>query len=969
MIRTGYSFNFAVGHVAEVVDRIKEIGWEAAPISDRCSTFGYVNWDKATSKAGLRPVFGVELAVVPKLSDSPKKGQNRTSPDYWKFYATSEVRGINDLVHKATSNPGAKQEPSLTYREALGASGVVKVAGERLILDELPDELPDDFYFGVSPATPIGLFRLARRRGLKPIACQDNLYPRASDKNLYRVTVFDRWTKTSNAQTYPQHILSDEEWLAAVSHHEDFDADEAILRRDLLLSTCQAKLKKATLLSPEKNMSLREACEVGAAKLGVDLTNHVYSERLDKELLLIAEKRFEDYFFIIADAVQWARQRMVVGPARGSSCGSLVCYLLEITTIDPIPYDLVFERFIDSTRPDLPDVDIDFSDANRHLVFEYVEQRYGKHRVARLGTVGTFQPKSAMKKIAVSLRVPDNFVEEVSNVVIKRAMGDSRATATLEDTFKTTDPGKRMMELYPDMMMATRLEDHPSNAGQHAAGIVMTDDSILNYVAVDARTGATMCDKYDAEHLNLLKIDALGLIQLSTFERVLELIGQRPVSGWLETIPLDDRKAFDVLNQNHFAGLFQFQPGSALARLCKDMTHDSGGTAFNSVEDLIALTALVRPGPLASGGTSTWIKRKLGQEPVRHFDPAFEPYMGDTYGIAVYQEQVMRIGREVGDLSWEDVNSLRRAMSKSYGKEFFDKYGDPWKRAAIAKGIPEEAANRMWDHMCSFGAMGFNKAHAVAYGLVSYWSCYLKAHYPVEFAAATLDAESDVSQQIIVLRELAKEGVTYVPVDPERSTARWEIATKPDGTKYLVGPLTSVVGMGPVRVGNVLDARRRQAPLPAAEAKILSNPKTKIDSLFPIRDAVSRHLANNPVFNSLPVEERGVDLSSIQVGTPGQPMVFGLVDRLTTTDLNNIIYVTRRNGKRLRGPSVALSVIVHDDTDELMCWVGPEAFETLGKPIVERGRIGRAIYAFKGTIPPNSRRMMRVHSVRYIGEL
>lgn len=955
MIRTGYSFGLAVGHVAEVTDCVKEVGWSAAPLADRCSSFGYVTWTKAAESKGLRPVYGVELAVVPQLVDSPRRGSAKSSPDYWKFYAVGDVRPIHDLIHRATSNPGAKQEPSLLYRHALDAVGVVKVSGERLILDELPERLPDDYFFGVSQATPIGLARAASRRGLPALACQDNLYPRLGDRELYRVVVGDR----SSVQTYPQHILSDEEWLRATAHHGDLS--EAVRRRDEVLASCQAKLRRATLLSPQKNSTLREACEEGAKKLGTDLGDKVYRERLDRELALIAEKKFEDYFFILADAIQWARRRMVVGPARGSSCGSLVCYLLEITTIDPIPYDLVFERFIDSTRPDLPDVDVDFSDARRHLVFEYVEQKYGRDRVARLGTVGTFQPKSALNRAGASLRVPKGVVDEVANVVIKRAMGDSRATATLEDTLATTDPGRRMMERYPEMAIACRMEDHPSNAGQHAAGIVMTDDSILNYVAVDARTGATMCDKYDAEYLNLLKVDALGLIQLSTFERVLELIGEESVSGWLEELPLDDPAAFEVINKNHFAGLFQFQPGSALARLCKDMTHDSGGKAFSSIDDLIALTALVRPGPLSSGGTSTWIKRKLGQEPTRHFHEAFEPYLGDTYGIAVYQEQVMRIGREVGDLSWEDVNALRRAMSKSYGKEFFDRYGDPWKAAAVAKGVPQDAADRMWDHMCSFGAMGFNKAHAVAYGVVSYWSCYLKAHYPVEFAAATLDAETDPSQQVIILRELAQEGVSYVPVDPERSTDRWEIATRGDGTKYLVGPLTNVVGMGPVRVGNVLDARRRGLPLPAAEAKILANPRTKIDSLFPIREAVARA--------EFKTASAPVDLRDIQVGVEGEVTVFGLVDRLTTTDLNNIIYVTRRGGRRLFGPSMALSVIVHDDTDELMCWVPPDLFDSIGKPIVERGRVGRAIYAFKGTVPSNSRRMLRVSKVLYLCEI
>src|SRR5262249_2542081 len=221
--------------------------------------------------------------------------------------------------------------------------------------------------------------------------------------------------------------------------------------RDTILDFCTAQLVQADLLAPEKTKTLREMCVEGAARVGCDLSRPVYAARLDKELAMIEEKQFADYFYILAELIGWSKQRMSVGPARGSSCGSLVCYLLDITAIDPIPFDLVFERFIDVNRADLPDVDVDFSDVHREKAFDHMMEVYGRDHVARLGTVGTYQPKSAMNQCAISLRVPQAVVDDVSNVIIQRNMGDSRAGSTLIDTLEGTDPGKSLLARWPEM--------------------------------------------------------------------------------------------------------------------------------------------------------------------------------------------------------------------------------------------------------------------------------------------------------------------------------------------------------------------------------------------------------------------------------------------------------------------------------------------------------------------------------------
>jgi DNA-directed DNA polymerase III PolC len=692
---------------------------------------------------------------------------------------------------------------------------------------------------------------------------------------------------------------------------------------------------------------------MGAVTLGVDLTNQVYSERLSRELSLIADKKFEDYFFIIADLVAWAKPRMVVGPARGSSCGSLVCYLLGITAIDPIPHGLIFERFIDITRADLPDIDLDFSDANRDQVIAYAEDKYGE-RVARLASVAIFQPKSTLARVGAALKIPTWQVNKVAETAIKRKMGDSRKSSTIADTLVETDAGKEMLRDFPEAMIASRFEGHPDHSGIHAAGLVVTDKPVATYVAIDMRSKTAMCNKYDAEALNLLKIDVLGLTQLSIFERILELIGQEPRSGWLEKIPINDPQAFDVLNKNRYCGIFQFD-ANAMRGLARQIQ-------FDSLDDIIAATALVRPGPLASGSTQMWVDRRAGNSMVTYPHPMLQEYLEETLGVPVYQEQVLKIGRELGDLSWADVTALRKAMSKSLGAEYFSQYGDKWKAVAISKGLPTDVANKFWDDMCQFGAWAFNKAHSVSYAYVSYWCCWLKAHYPVEFAAATLDAEAAPERQIALLRELAEEGIGYVPVDPEFSTDKWE--AREDGR--LLGPLTNIKGIGPKKLATIVEARRLGSPLPTGLIKLLDSPRTAIDSLYPIRDRLKTLYPNG--LEEANIHSTPTPVSCCQPGAEGQKVVIVTPTRLLPKDENEPVKVAKRGGKLLDGPTAALNMFVRDDGDEMFAKIGRWKFPTIGRTVQEEGKLNKVIWALKGVVPETFR-MLDVHMVRKLGYL
>jgi DNA-directed DNA polymerase III PolC len=913
----------AVGHLPEVVARVKAIGWSVAPITDRASTFGFTKWTKLAAKAGLRPIYGVELAVVVEL------GVKKPVTDYWTFIAIDELQPLHDLIGLATDNPG--WEPCLTYPQALNAAGVIKIAGERVQLDQVKGR-PKDFYLSLSPATPK---QLARQNRFRFIANSDNYFPTANDMEFYRITL----GKRAFTQTYPQFILSDAEWRIAVQWVADGKMqNDALANRNKVFTRCRAVMRHATLLRPQRPQTLRAMCEAGAVRTGVDLSDRIYKDRLDRELALIEEKQFADYFYVIADMVNWAKARMIVGPARGSSCGSLVCYLLNITTIDPIPYGLLFERFIDTNRTDLPDIDIDFSDQRRQLVFDYAEQKYGAAHVARLGTVGMFMPRSALKATGIALKIPIWMVDRTLDSVVERSSGDSRAMLALEDTLVGTDAGKKLLAEFPEATIAGRLEGHPNNASQHAAGIVLTQEPINNYVAVDRRTKSAMVDKKDAEDLNLLKIDALGLTQLSIFERTLQLIDKPDISGWLEKLPLDDPTAFEVLNKGHFAGVFQFN-GGALQSLAKQVK-------IKHVEDIISITALARPGPMATGGAHSWVRRKNGQEEVSTMHPMLTQLTQDTYGVVVYQEQVMNVVRHMGQFSWDDTSAIRKAMSGRLGNEFFERYRLNFLKGAKANDINEATAEAIWKHINTMGSWAFNRSHAVAYGLVSYWCCYLKAHHPLEFAAATLDAENDPQKQIAILRELKSEGVDYVAVDADHSIDRW-VAVKKGNAATLVGPLTAIKGIGPATVQEILACRKDGKPLRATLVKRLATAKTEIDSLTPIADAIARL---HPDFIASKIVSRPWPVRTVQCGVDGEVMILGLARKIAPKDENEAVNIAKRSGKVLYGPTKAVNLFFLDDTDEIFAKISRFNYERLGKEVVERGRAGEALYAVKGQV-------------------
>lgn len=907
-LRTEHSYRFAVGQLSEVLSCISA---PRAAITDRSGTWGHVKWAKACKDAGKVPIFGAEIAVVADMETREKQDT------CWMVFLARNNKGLRELNELMTlATEYFYFYPRLDYGQLEKISeNVFILSGANPNVALVPKGLKT-FYVELNELTSPNSFSLK----YPLVATFDNLYPRPEDRQLYEVIVGEQ----RQMSTVPRHILSVWDWLAVNGPRQAIDVANQIAEQ------CNADLPQATLVKPKVKKTLRQMCLDGAITRKLDVTlNRQYKKRLETELSLIKEKEFEDYFFVVADMINWAKERMFVGPARGSSCGSLVCYLIGITDIDPIPYDLLFERFIDINRKDLPDIDIDFADDKRELVFEYLREKYGHDQVTRLGTVNVFKAKSALGDCAKELSVPLWEIQDLKNSIIERSSGDSRATFCILDTFEQLESGRNILAKYPELRLSARMEGHARHTGMHAAAIIVTAKPITNYCAVNLKTGTAMLDKKDAEKLNLLKIDALGLRTLSVLDDALVAVGKS--REWLRAYPHDDPKTFAIINAKHFAGIFQFE-GYALQSVSKQFK-------VENFEDVAALTALARPGPLSSGGTTNWLKRRTGVEKAKYVHPMTKEFTKGTYGVVVYQEQVMKIAREIGNMSWNDVSALRIIMAKTLGIEYFNTFWDKFKEGALANGIEEEQAKAIWDDICTMGSWAFNRAHSIAYGHISYYCLVMKANFPLEFAAACLRNAKDDDQSIKILRELTMEGFKYRPFDRKLSALNW---TTNEGV--LIGGITAIKGVGPALAASILRKRSNGQAFTPREEKLLSEGTTPWDRVFECAERWGHIVASPEKYN---VESVIRTIGDMEQDTSEVFVFIAKIIEKNLRDHNEVKSIEKRGGRRIADPTVFLNLTLEDDTGSIPATVNRFDYPEWGLPIVEHGKVGDW-YLWKG---------------------
>lgn len=916
-LRTEYSLGRAFGRVDQVLEAA---GGTAAAITDN-GTWGHTQWAKAAAKRKIKPLFGVEVAVVPDIT------KREHQPTALMALIARRSAGLSEMYRLVTlANENFYYMPRLDYHTINAVSDdLIILSGANADLDRLKWTRPYCFV-EMNPSAPMWNARVAKMKGLTRVVCADNLYPSTKDRQAYEIVAF----RQRQDRTTTQHIPDEDELRMLIP----MAGDEDFLNTERIAAECDAVLPRAQMVRFPNPRPLREMCLEGAARRGLPIHNGqmadaTYQARLDRELAMIEEKQFHDYFYVIADLVQYAKQHMLVGPARGSSCGSLVCYLLAITDVDPIVHDLMFERFIDINRADLPDIDIDFQDTRREMVYEYLQAKYGADRVGRIGTVLRYKAKSALGDVAKALRIPEWEIKDVKGAMIERSSGDARAQYCVMDTLETMEKGKELVKKYPKLALAGVIEGHATTSGKHAAGMIVTEHPLTNYCAI-GRDGTAQIDKKDAEQLNILKIDALGLRTLSVLQDCLDQIGKD--RDWLVRYPLDDAEAFEVFNAERWTGIFQYE-GLALQLLARQMK-------IHDINDVIAITALARPGPLHCGAATEYVERRVGKAPVVYIHPLAEPICQSTYGTIIYQEQVMAIGRAIGQLTWEEVSELRKAMSKSLGEEFFNQYWERFKVGADANGIESGEARRIWDKMCTFGSWAFNKSHAVAYGLISYWCAVLKAHWPLEYAAACLRSSDDETSGTLLLRELVREGYTYQAVDPDRSSLTWSVING-----QLIGGLTTIKGMGPKKAEEVLRRRKHKMPLTPGLLKMLTNPVTPYDDLFPAESRFGDLYRNPRAHNIL-----SGPVSLIRdIHDPGEYVFIGRLLVKNLRDMNEYQSVVKRNGRLIKRNNLFLILTVEDDTGNISCRIDRYKFKALGKPIVENAKEGDW-FLWKGAI-------------------
>ena len=674
--------------------------------------------------------------------------------------------------------------------------------------------------------------------------------------------------------------------------------------------------------------NLRTLCKEGAERLGLQM-NNTYLERVERELSMIEEKGYEDYFLLVADMLRYANKHMLVGPSRGSSAGSLVCYLTDITKIDPLKYDLLFERFIDINRFDLPDIDIDFPDSKRHMVIDYLHRKYGEDNVKNLANVNRLKAKSAIDLFGMGLSIPKGECDTVKNAMIERSAGDARNAMCIADTFNDTDPGKEFIANHPQMGLVSRIENHAQHAGKHAAGIIVSNEPLINYGGVNSRDGVIMLDKRDAEDINLLKIDCLGLTTLSILEDAAELSGKK--RDFYYSLPLDDEATFKIFSDGRLNGIFQFE-GQALKMLTKSIH-------VTEFDDLVAITALARPGALRSGGAAKFAKRKIGDEKPVYFGEKHQKITEPTMGIMVYQEQMMFLAKELADFSWMEISDMRKAASKSLGDDYFSKYEEKFiKNCQSFSGMTADEADAVWKDIQHAGSWIFNKSHAVAYSMLSYYTAYMKAHHQIEFYAASLNHARDDDSALRILRDgYENDGIRYTPVDPDLSEAKWTVV---DGE--LLGGLCNIKGIAEKKAIDIIKRRKTGSYTPGM-LRMLEDPKTNFDILFPTKHLWS-DLFDDPQSMGLslpPTEIRDIE-------EPGEYMVVGrLIDR-NLNDLNEYNKVQKR-GHKLDDNTLYLNIIIEDDHDSIMCSIGRYEYERLnGRKIAQEAKVGEEWYLIRG---------------------
>jgi DNA polymerase-3 subunit alpha len=803
-VHSHYSLLDGLAKIPDLVARAKELGMDSIALTDHGVLYGAIEFYKTAKKAGIKPILGVETYVAPRDRFSKESNER-----YYHLILLCENetgwKNLVKLVSKAHLEgfyyrPRVDKDLLREHHEGLIALSACLGGeiGQTLFADRFDEakkialeyqsifgknnyflEIQKHLHVPDSEKIEPLLVKLSEETDIPLVATQDLHYLRKEDAEYHDILLA---IQTGNK-------LSDDDRLTLKGDDFSMDSPEemaekfahipgALERTGEIAARCNVELELGKVLLPEfpkpdgknANEYLRELITEGLPKkIPPEAQTQEVKDRLEYETGVIEKTGFADYFLIVHDLIHWAKAHGIsVGPGRGSAAGSLVSYVLDITDINPLTYGLLFERFLNPERIQMPDIDIDFADTRRDEVLAYAREKYGEDHVARIITFGTMAARAAIRDAGRAMGYTYGFCDQIAKLIpfnptqgMKEGWLDEclKKVAELRALYETNAEAKKLIDA------ARHLEGVARHASVHACGTVIAKEPLMERVPLQFSPQEkdiiiTQFEMHAIDDIGLLKIDFLGLKNLTIIENTLRLIKElKDVVIDISKIPLDDAKTFELLRHADTTGVFQFE-SSGMRRYMKEIKP-------TELEDLIALVALFRPGPMEL--IPSFIKRKNGEEKITYLHPKLEPILKNTHGIGVYQEQMMQIARDLAGYTLPEADTLRKAIGKKI-KSLLDEQKEKLTNGMIKNGIPPKIAAAIWELFPPFARYGFNKSHAACYALIGYETAYLKANYPEEFMAGLLNAEmNDIERISLLVQEARQSRIEILGPDVNRS--------------------------------------------------------------------------------------------------------------------------------------------------------------------------------------------------------
>jgi DNA polymerase-3 subunit alpha len=841
-VHTQYSILDGAASIPLLIDKVKSLGMDAVAITDHGNMFGVKEFHNSATKKGIKPVIGCEIYVA-KRSIADVTGKEDRSGDHLILLAKN-LTGYKNLIKLVSMawikgfyyKPRIDKELLAKHSEGLIASSAClageipdeilngTIAGAEAALKSYLDIFGEDFYLEVQrhetydPDADMTVFplqqkvievlkKLSVKYNVRLIATNDVHFINAEDAEAHDRLICINTVKDIDdpdrlRYSKQEYIKSEDEMRKIFS-----DIPEAVENVAELVAKIEKYKLDHTPVMPEfelpegytdKDEYLRHLTYQGAKERWGTLTGE-QTERIDFELETIAKMGFPGYFLIVQDFLKAAREMGVsVGPGRGSAAGSAVAYCLRITDIDPIKYGLLFERFLNPDRISLPDIDIDFDEDGRESVLKYVVDKYGHDKVAHIITFGSMAAKMAIRDVARVQKLPLPDADRLAKLVPERpGVSLTQAYSEVPELARERESSNKLIAT--TLKYAEVLEGSVRQTGVHACGIIIGKDPLDNYIplctAKDTELYVTQYEGIHVESVGLLKMDFLGLKTLSIIKDAVENIRKsKGVEIDIESLPLDDKKTFGLFSNGDTTGIFQFE-STGMKRYLRDLVP-------NRFEDLIAMNALYRPGPMEN--IREFIKRKHGGK-IDYTLPAMEKYLNDTYGITVYQEQVMLLSQELGGLTRGEADTLRKSMGKKK-KSIMDELKLKFLDGCRQKGYDETIANDIWSDWEAFAQYAFNKSHSTCYALIAYQTGYLKAHYPAEFMAAVLSRNiSDIKKITTFMDETRRMGMEVLGPDINESNVKFTV-NRDGNIRFGLG---AIKGVGESAVIQLIEEREK----------------------------------------------------------------------------------------------------------------------------------------------------------------